>query len=185
VSKDDPFEAAVPMQTFLSQTAEYALRALARIAAQREGKPLLARDLSVETRIPQQYLSKILRRLVLAGILASRKGRGGGFTLARPPGRIILRDVLTAIDAYPQRGRCAFGLHACSEKHPCGLHAGWCRLSGDFHQWATKTSFERMRTRIPESASVQPLAPGKRLPPAAAAGSRRPRRSGARTIRSR
>jgi Rrf2 family protein len=172
------------MQTFLSQTAEYALRAMARIAAQGEGEPLLARDLSVETRIPEQYLSKILSRLVVAGILRSKKGRGGGFTLARPPARIHLRAVLKAVDACPQKGRCAFGLQACSAKHPCALHAGWCRLSDNFHRWAARTTFDRMRMRGPEFASNRARVTRKPLPPAGA-GSRRPGRSGARTIRTR
>ena len=139
------------MQTFLSQTAEYALRAVARVAAQPPDQPLLARDLAADTRIPPEYLSKILRRLVLGGILVSRRGRGGGFGLARAPGSLRLRDVLTAVDAFPRAGRCAFGLQACSDKHPCALHTGWSRLSADFHRWATETTLEHVRknpTRI-------------------------------------
>ena len=158
---------------------------MARIAAQGVREPVLARDLSVETRIPPQYLLKLLRRLVLAGILVSKKGRGGGYALARPPARILLRDVLTAVDAYPQKGSCAFGLHACSRSSPCALHAGWCRLSDDFHRWAAKTTFDRMRTRAPEFASNRPPVARKRLRPAAAAGSRPPGCSGARASRSR
>jgi Rrf2 family protein len=173
------------MQTFLSQTAEYALRAMARIAAQGEAEPLLARDLSAETRIPQQYLLKILRRLVLAGILASKKGRGGGFTLARAPAKIVLRDVLVAVDAFPQKGRCAFGLHACSRKHPCALHADWCRLSDDFHRWATKTTFKQMRARAPEFAANRPRVGRKHVRLAGRTGSRVRLRSGKRTIRTR
>ena len=173
------------MQTFLSQTAEYALRAMARIAVQGVAEPLLARDLSAETRIPRQYLLKILRRLVLAGILVSKKGRGGGFTLARSPARIILRDVLTAVDAYPQKGRCAFGLHACSRKNPCALHADWCRLSDDFHRWATKTTFNQMRTRAPGFAGDRSRAARERILPVAHTGSRPRRRSRGRTIRTR
>jgi Rrf2 family protein len=168
------------MQTFLSQTAEYALRAMARIAAQGAAEPLLARDLSVETRIPRQYLLKILRRLVVAGILVSKKGRGGGFSLARSPARILLRDVLSAVDAYPQKGRCAFGLHVCSRSRPCALHAGWCRLSDDFHRWAAKTTFGRMDRRAPEFAVNR-----SRVVRAARKGSRPRGRSGGRKIRTR
>jgi alkaline phosphatase D len=66
------------LHTFLSQTAEYALRAMAWLALRSPHEPVLARELSQGTQIPAQYLSKILRRLVLAGMLESRKGRGGG-----------------------------------------------------------------------------------------------------------
>ena len=133
------------MQTFLSQTAEYALRAVARIAAQPAGEPLLARDLAADTRIPPEYLAKILRRLVQAGVLVSRRGRGGGFTLARKPAALCLRDVLTAVDALPRAGRCAFGLQACSPRRPCALHAGWTSMSEGFRRWAAETTLEQVR----------------------------------------
>lgn len=139
------------MHTFLSQTAEYALRAMAWIASRPAGGPVLARELSQGTGIPAQYLAKILRRLVLAGILVSRKGRGGGFTLARPADRIRFRDVLTAVDAYPREDRCAFGWGACDAAHPCPLHDSWGGMSGRFRVWAEQTTFKGMKaaTRRP------------------------------------
>ena len=133
------------MHTFLSQTAEYALRAMAWMASRPPGEPVLARDLSAGTGIPSEYLAKILRRLVLAGILESRKGRGGGFSLARPPGKIPFRDVLVALDAYPREDRCAFGWGACDASRPCPLHASWSRMSRGFHAWAARTTFAEVR----------------------------------------
>jgi Rrf2 family protein len=134
------------MHTFLSQTAEYALRATAWIASRPERGPVLAREFSEGTGIPAQYLAKILRRLVLAGILASRKGRGGGFTLARSPELIRFRDVLAAVDAYPGEDRCAFGWGSCDPSHPCPLHDSWGGMSGRFRAWATRTTFRGMRS---------------------------------------
>ncbi|MBW2295571.1 MAG: Rrf2 family transcriptional regulator, partial [Deltaproteobacteria bacterium] len=66
----------------LSQTAEYALRAMAWLATAPTREPVRAKDLSVATGIPSHYLSKVMRRLVLAGLLISQKGQGGGFLLA-------------------------------------------------------------------------------------------------------
>ena len=99
-----------------------------------------ARDLSESTRIPLHYLSKILRRLVVAGLLDSQKGQGGGFSLARPPEEIRFEDILLAVDAYPEQGRCAFGWGNCSEVEPCPLHGSWSRLSDAVHQWASTTT---------------------------------------------
>lgn len=133
------------MATFLSQTSEYALRAMAWIAMQPPGKPVLARELSDATQVPTQYLSKILRRLVLARLLESRKGRGGGFTLARPAREIRFRDVLVAVDAYPVHGRCAFGWETCDARRPCPLHSLWSELSEGFHAWASNASIVSAR----------------------------------------
>ena len=137
------------MHTFLSQTAEYALRAMAWVAARPTDEPVLTRNLSAGTGIPAQYLAKILRRLVLAGILESRKGRGGGFTLARPAERIRFRDVLAAVDAYPKADRCAFGWGACDPLHPCPLHESWAGMSERFQAWATGTSLKSLRAAKP------------------------------------
>jgi len=165
------------VDSLLSQTAEYALRAMAWITLRSPDRPVLARDLSMQTSIPGQYLSKILRRLVLAGILESRKGRGGGFTLARPPARISFRDVLEAVDAYPAEDRCAFGWGACNSRRPCPLHGSWGSMATAFREWATRTRFEGLGG-VPalrwNGRRMRPPAGGKS---ASGAGSRRsPRR---------
>jgi Rrf2 family protein len=124
----------------LSQTAEYALRAMAWLALESPKVPVRAKDLAESTGIPLPYLSKILRRLVVAELLDSQKGQGGGFALARPPREISFEAVLTAIDAYPEQGRCAFGLGDCGDLNPCPLHDSWTRLSNVVHGWASATS---------------------------------------------
>lgn len=139
------------MPTFLSQTSEYALRAMVWIASQTPQTPVRARDLSEATQVPPQYLSKILRRLVLAGLLESRKGRGGGFTLGRPAREIRFRDVLVAVDAYPVGGRCAFGWEACDARRPCPLHGLWSELSDGFHSWASNASIAGARITAPRA----------------------------------
>jgi len=99
-----------------------------------------AKDLSVGSGIPPHYLSKILRRLVLAELLVSQKGHGGGFTLARPLGEIRFLDILAAVDVYPGEERCAFGWGKCNELNPCPLHETWSELQGAIHKWAATTT---------------------------------------------
>lgn len=132
-------------RTLLSQTAEYALRAASWIAAYSPEAPVRAQDLSRETGIPSQYLSKILRRLVVAGILTSQRGQGGGFALTRPPGEIPFREVLAAVEASPETGRCAFGWGACRADAPCPLHEAWAPLGEAFVRWAATTTLAAAR----------------------------------------
>jgi Rrf2 family protein len=129
----------------VSQTAEYALRAMAGLATLPPDQPVRATDLSAATGIPSHYLSKVLRRLVLAGLLRSQKGQGGGFALARTPDQISFMDILTAVDAYPEDGRCAFGWDVCDEVHPCPLHGSWSRLNDQIRAWATGTTLADVR----------------------------------------
>jgi Rrf2 family iron-sulfur cluster assembly transcriptional regulator len=128
----------------LSQTAEYALRAMAWLATVPNGEPIRAVDLSQTTGIPTHYLSKVLRRLVLADLLESQKGQGGGFSLARAPGEIAFIDILSAVDAFPTQGRCAFGWGECESSDPCPLHNSWSRLNDRIRDWAANTSLEEI-----------------------------------------
>jgi Rrf2 family protein len=120
----------------ISQTAEYAIRGMSAIATLPEGVKIRATDLGRSIGIPAPYLSKILRRLVLAGLLVSQKGQGGGFSLARPAAEIPFIDILTAVDAYPAERRCAFGWGSCDRDSPCPLHPAWSRLNRQLRGWA-------------------------------------------------
>lgn len=124
----------------LTQTAEYALRALAELARAEDGVALRARDLAERTAVPEAYLSKVLRRLVEHGLLSANKGHGGGFALARPPHRIRFVDVLSALDSLPSPRRCAFGWGTCNAAAPCPLHPAWAELTAAFDAWATATT---------------------------------------------
>lgn len=136
----------------LSQTAEYALRAMAWLATAPEGEPVRAVDLSNATGIPAHYLSKVLRRLVLAGLLDSQKGQGGGFSLSRAPREIAFIDILSAVDAYPTQGRCAFGWGECDATDPCPLHNSWSHLGDRIRAWASDTNLE-------EITNFEPMGP--------------------------
>lgn len=131
---------------YFNQTAEYALRAMAFLANLPRGQAARAVDLSEGTGIPTHYLSKVLRRLVVAGLLDSRKGHGGGFSLSRPPRRIKFREILKAADFEPDPRRCAFGWGSCDPQHPCPLHPAWSRLNETVTAWADETTLESVLT---------------------------------------
>jgi Rrf2 family protein len=133
------------MNAFLPQTAEYALRATAWLAARAEPSPVRAKELSEGTGIPLHYLSKILRRLVLADLLLSQKGHHGGFVLARPPGEISFREILTAVNGFPTPRRCSFGWGSCDKTKPCPLHEPWSEMADQFSEWASTTTLDRVK----------------------------------------
>ncbi len=130
---------------YFPRTPEYALRAMAHIARLPERQALRAVELSKAADIPLPYLSKILRRLVLAGLLTSRKGHGGGFVLARPPKLIRFLDILTAADYTAKPASCAFGWGECDPNHPCPLHPAWSELKEQFLDWAARTTLQDLR----------------------------------------
>jgi Rrf2 family iron-sulfur cluster assembly transcriptional regulator len=142
----------------LPQSAEYALRALAHLAMQPADAAVPARALARGTGVPVHYLSKVMRRLVTAGLVISKKGHGGGFQLARPAGQIAFGDVLSAADhGAASADRCAFGLGACDARHPCPLHGSWSELKECVQTWARSSTL----ADVAEYASRAPR-PGRR-----------------------
>ncbi len=103
-----------------SQTAEYALRASIALA-QNEGSPLPAAQIAASTKVPQDYLAKVLQALTRAGIVVTRRGTGGGYALARPAQEISILDVLNAVDPLKRITTCPLGLPAHGTRL-CRLH---------------------------------------------------------------
>ena len=124
----------------LSQTSEYAIRAVSCIAVQGDKNPVAAKDLSKDISIPTHYLSKVLRRLVTAKILVATKGHNGGFMLARPAQKIKIVDILAAVETHVPAKHCIFGWRMCNSKDPCILHHRWSSVNDAFQNWARTTT---------------------------------------------
>lgn len=104
----------------LSQTVEYALRAMVFLA----GDPKASRTLdqvAETTKVPPAYLSKVMQQLVREGLVASRRGIGGGFTLTRPPEKVSVLEVVQAVDPIRRITACPLGLSAHGTRL-CPLH---------------------------------------------------------------
>jgi len=80
----------------LSNKAKYGLKAVMHLARQ-EG-PCLATDIATQNVIPRSFLDAILLELTKAGILHSKKGRGGGYHLARPANKITAGQLIRILD---------------------------------------------------------------------------------------
>jgi len=104
----------------ISQTAEYALRAMVQMAGQPD-QAHTTRDIAEATRVPVPYLSKVLQALARGGLIASQRGIHGGFTLVRPPADLSVYEVIQAVDPFQRIRTCPLGLEAHGE-HLCPLH---------------------------------------------------------------
>jgi Rrf2 family protein len=103
-----------------SSTAEYALRAVVYLATSRGGL-CGSRTIARATRVPPRYVSKILRDLVEAGIVGSRRGPHGGFLLARDARAISVLEVVNAVDPLERILTCPLGIPTHG-RHLCRLH---------------------------------------------------------------
>ena len=82
----------------LSKRTQYSLRALYALARNYGQGPLLIEYLSHEEAIPKKFLEQILLSLKSAGLVASKKGKGGGYVLAKAPEQITIGSVIRSIE---------------------------------------------------------------------------------------
>lgn len=102
----------------LSKTAEYALRAVAYLAA---NTGAASADLVAEkTKVPRRYLHRVLQDLAGANIVRSRPGPGGGYELCTPPLELTILDVVNAVGPVERIRACPLGLVSHTEL--CPLH---------------------------------------------------------------
>jgi Rrf2 family nitric oxide-sensitive transcriptional repressor len=104
----------------LSQTTEYALRAMVNLATGK-GDARTAQDIAQESHVPLDYLSKVLNCLARAGLVTGQRGRGGGFQTARPASQITVLEVVSAVDPLRRIKTCPLGLRAHGT-NLCPLH---------------------------------------------------------------
>ena len=89
---------------------------------QPDATPLGVQSIAAGTQVPASYLSKVLQGLSRSGLVASRRGVGGGFTLTRGPADITVLDVINAVDPIHRIKGCPLGLK--SHQHQlCAMHA--------------------------------------------------------------
>ncbi len=104
----------------ISQTAEYALRAIIYLAEQPD-ESRNNREVAQETKVPLNYLAKVLQCLARNGIIVSQRGAKGGFKLARGPEAISVYDVIQAVDPLHRITSCPLELEQHRD-HLCPLH---------------------------------------------------------------
>jgi Rrf2 family protein len=111
----------------LSRKTKYAIKALIALAEHGPEAPVRIADLAREQQIPPKFLELILLELRNQGILRSRKGKGGGYLLARDPGAIYLGQIVRMFDGplapVPCASQTAYvPCSDCPSEAVCGVH---------------------------------------------------------------
>src|SRR5262245_12675229 len=110
----------------LTMKTKYALKALGQLAIAPPGEPMLIADIAEREEIPRKFLEAILVELKQHGFVHSRKGRGGGYTLAKNPDNVTLASVIRVIDGpiapVPCLSRTAYRrCDGCKDEATCGV----------------------------------------------------------------
>ncbi len=82
----------------LSRKTKYGLEAILHLARHAGQGHILISELARAERIPKKFLEAILLELKKKGLLDSKKGKGGGYFLRRPPGEIMMGEVIRILE---------------------------------------------------------------------------------------
>ena len=104
----------------LSQTVEYALRAVVHLAM-RAAEPQTTAAIAEVTQVPPAYLAKVLQGLKEKKIVHLQRGIGGGVSLAQSPEELTILDVVNAVDPIKRINQCPLDLKSHGTRL-CALH---------------------------------------------------------------
>lgn len=79
-------------------------------------------EIAKSRNISRALTAKLLTQLAAAGLVRGQPGPGGGYTLAKPPGKICLLDIASLFEQTEPPSLCPFGPDWCGKGSPCPLH---------------------------------------------------------------
>ncbi|MBM3737304.1 MAG: Rrf2 family transcriptional regulator [Acidobacteria bacterium] len=122
----------------LSTQEEYGLRCLLHLARVPGGQSLTIPEISKAEGLSVPNVAKLMRLLRMGGMVQSARGQAGGYTLARPPEKIILSDVLDLLGGQFFSSkfceRHAGRQNVCNHAVDCSLRVLWNTIQSVLHE---------------------------------------------------
>lgn len=116
----------------ISTKGRYGTRFMLELAIHYNKGPLLLKEIAQIQEISEGYLQHIVDTLRGAGLIHSHRIGHGGYTLARSPGEITLREILGSLEGTISLVECIENPGVCTKSKTCASRKGWEELSKTF-----------------------------------------------------
>ncbi len=136
----------------ISQTVEYALRAIVTIAQHAE-TPCTSQKIAKITGVPAPYLSKLMQGLARADLVTSKRGLHGGFLLTKDAAELTIWDVVNAVEPFQRIRQCPLGIGSHSGTL-CPLHRRMDNALALVEESFRQTTVAEL---LPQEEGVSPL----------------------------
>jgi Rrf2 family protein len=150
----------------ISSKGDYALRAILALALRNgEKKPVRLPEIAEQNHIPIKFLEQIMIQLKGAGFVSSRRGRHGGYLLAKPPGEITLGEVIRLIDGSIAPVGCVSGCDyiSCALETNCVLRDVFSDIRERIGEIVDRTTFGSLCEKVNKNHLDAPMGGSKTL----------------------
>lgn len=127
----------------LTTKGRFAVTAMVDLAMRGGKGPVTLAGISERQKISLSYLEQLFGKLRRNNVVASVRGPGGGYCLARPASKISMVDIITAVDEALDATHCGT-LGNCDNGKPCLTHELWFGLNEAIHEYLGKISLQQL-----------------------------------------
>lgn len=125
----------------IPRRVDYGLRAVIYLATQDPGRSCSVNEIASRQNVPRKFLEKIIQDLIRCGLVKSKRGPDGGYTLARPPGEISFQDVIEALEG-------PIAVNVCMDQQMSCCHLPRCTMVGVWNEVQRKVIDVFARTTL-------------------------------------
>ncbi|MBI4987521.1 MAG: Fe-S cluster assembly transcriptional regulator IscR [Rhodocyclales bacterium] len=123
----------------LTTKGRFAVTAMIDLAQRQANGPVTLAGISERQKISLSYLEQLFGKLRRHSIVASVRGPGGGYRLARAMNEVTVADIIAAVDEPLDATNCG-GRENCQDEHRCMTHDLWTNLNKRMHEYLASVS---------------------------------------------
>ncbi len=139
----------------LTTKSRYIIRALIDIVINSNEGPVLVRDISERQSMSARYLEQLLLAPKAAGMVRATRGANGGFTLAKDPSSITLREIVQIMEGSISPTECADDPGICPSSNSCVTHEIWVKIKNATDEILESTTLQDLVNRQYEKGPFQ------------------------------
>ena len=139
----------------LTTKGRFAVTAMIDVALRQHAGPVTLAGIADRQNISLSYLEQLFGKLRRNHLVASTRGPGGGYTLAKPLAAVSVADIISAVDEPLDATSCG-GRGNCHDDHPCMTHDLWMSLNARMHEYLSSVNLDHLcASRVSRAAPTK------------------------------